>query len=502
MRRNSSGEEVDRLKLLKAITFGARVAEDETAALQQYFVETDQWERIFGGQVDVVRGTKGSGKSAIYSLLDSKSNELFDRRVLLTTAENPRGDTVFSDLVTAPPTTELEFIFLWKLYYVSLVAAKLKEFDIINAEAKQLFSALEDAGILDANFSLKRIFLKVRRYVLPKSIETSLTVDPNTMLSTATGKITLNEPSSEAEDAGALSVGTLAALANDALERAGYTVWVLFDRLDVAFIENGGLEKNALRALFRAYRDFSGHDRLKFKIFLRSDIWTRIMEGGFREASHITRIVDLEWTPPSLLNLIVRRAISNAALLNDLMVDADQILNDNNAQKDFFYRLFPDQVEQGEKKRATFDWVVSRCADGRGQTAPREVVHLLNTLREQEVSRIELGGALPDDSRYFDRSVFKPALAAVSSTRLTQTIYAEYDELKPYVAKLERAKTEQTLDSLKALWGLSATEADKIAEALVEIGFFQKKGARNQPTYWVPFLYRDALEMSQGLAED
>nr|WP_244525005.1 MULTISPECIES: hypothetical protein [Bradyrhizobium] len=258
---------MERLQLLKSITFGERVAEEETSALGQYFVETDQWERIFDGKIDVVRGDKGSGKSAIYSLLDSKSNDLFDRRVLLTTAENPRGDTVFSDLVSEPPTSENEFVFLWKLYYVSLVAAKLKEFYIANDKATELFAALEEAGLLEPSFSLKRTFLKVRRYVLPKTIEGTVTVDPNTLQSTATGKITLAEPNPEAEKRGAVSVGRLAELANDALDRAGYRVWVLFDRLDVAFIESGGLEKNALRALFRAYRDFSGFDYLKFKIF-------------------------------------------------------------------------------------------------------------------------------------------------------------------------------------------------------------------------------------------
>jgi len=39
-------------------------------------------------------------------------------------------------------------------------------------------------------------------------------------------------------------------------------------------------------------------------------------------------------------------------------------------------------------------------------------------------------------------------------------------------------------------------------QALVEIGFFQQRGGRDNWTYWVPFLYRDALCMSQGLAEE
>jgi len=196
--------------------------------------------------------------------------------------------------------------------------------------------------------------LKVRKYVLPKSIEGGITVDPNTLLSTTTGKITLAEPSDEAEKRGAVSVGNLAELANSALDKAGYQVWVLFDRLDVAFIESGGSEKNALRALFRAYRDFGALDFLKFKIFLRSDIWTRIMEGGFREASHITKTADLEWNESNLLNRIVRRALNNETLISEYGADREAILKNVDEQRHFFYKLFPAQVER-EKKRATFD---------------------------------------------------------------------------------------------------------------------------------------------------
>jgi hypothetical protein len=55
--------------ILSASNFGQRIAEEEGEALRLYFVETDQWKRIFSGAVDVVYGAKGSGKSAIYSLL-------------------------------------------------------------------------------------------------------------------------------------------------------------------------------------------------------------------------------------------------------------------------------------------------------------------------------------------------------------------------------------------------------------------------------------------------
>ena len=203
----------------------------------------------------------------------------------------------------------------------------------------------------------------------------------------------------------------------------------------------------------------------------------------------------------NLLNLIVRRALNNEALIKAYGADREAILKSVGQQGQFFYKLFPAQVEQGEKKRATFDWIVSRCADGRAKTAPREVIHLLNSLREKEVERIERGGLMADET-LFDRGVFKAALAAVSNTRLSGTIYAEYDDLKTYIAKLEGQKTEQTFESLRSTWGVSVFDAERLVQKLVDIGFFQKKSSREEDTYWVPFLYRDALRMSQGLAED
>ena len=102
---------MNKLELLTALRFGARVAEDEVDDLERYFVETDQWSRIFNDEVDIVYGPKGSGKSAIYALINKRINELFDRHVLLAPAETPRGATVFSGLVTDPPPNEYAFTY-------------------------------------------------------------------------------------------------------------------------------------------------------------------------------------------------------------------------------------------------------------------------------------------------------------------------------------------------------------------------------------------------------
>jgi len=500
---------MDQLALLKQVSFGARVAEEETNELASYFVETDQWNRIARGEIDVIRGDKGAGKSAIYSLLMNKADEFFDKNILLAAAEKPRGTPVFKDLVADPPTSEVEFVALWKLYILTLIAESMRDFGVgaDTAAAKKVFSALEGIGLLPREFDLAGILHTVidyaRRMVRAESIEGGLKLDPVTgMPDGVSGKITFREPGSNLRDAGFSSVDSLLGQANEALSAAGYQVWVLLDRLDVAFVESHDLERNALRALFRAYRDLSEHAAIKLKIFLRSDIWDRITEAGFREASHITRFVILEWNSSSLLNLVVKRLLKNDVIVTEFAIDRENVLSDFNAQRDLFYRFFPAQVEQGRRKASTFDWMVSRCADGQQKTAPREVIHLLNSIREKEIGRLERGESPSSGEQLFDRSVFKEALPDVSEARLVQNLYAEYPDLSAKVRQLKGEKTEQTMDSLATIWQIEPAEASQIAEKLTEVGFFQLRGSRSQPTFWVPFLYRDGLQMIQGMADE
>lgn len=109
---------------------------------------------------------------------------------------------------------------------------------------------------------------------------------------------------------------------------------------------------------------------------------------------------------------------------------------------------------------------------------------------------------MPDGDLLFDRSVFKAALPSVSEARLVQNLYAEYPDLKPYIAKLTGKKTEQTMESLQSILGLNEDNTLKVSESLISVGFFERREIKGRTTYWVPFVFRDALEMSQGLADD
>ena len=491
---------------LARVNFGRQVAEEEGDDLSAYFVETDNWRRVFEGEIDIIYGPKGAGKSALYSLLVARTNELFDRDIILTPAENPRGTPAFSELVADPPASETEFINLWKLFFLSLLASSFEDYGISDQNAAHLQEVLAQEGLVKGKQTLKGLVQTVFAYVKrfrPTAVETGVQLDPLTQMpSGVTGRIVFKEPSGEARAKGLESVDGLLAIADEVLRKnAKLSVWILLDRLDVAFAENQALEQNALRALFRVYLDLLAAKNIELKIFLRTDIWNRITKEGFREASHITRHVTISWDRMSLLNLIVRRALHNQSLLDQYRVTFEEVLLSADAQEFFFFRVFPDQVEIGPNKPMTLDWMLSRTRDGASINAPRELIHFLNSLRAQQMRRFELGEPDPDGESLFARAAFKDALPEVSKVRLTQTLYAEYPEFREPVEMLREQRTLQRVETLAAVWGKDVEATRRLADELVEVGFFERRGTLQEPEYWVPFLYRDALSMIQGTAE-
>jgi hypothetical protein len=282
---------MQRLELIRQLSFGSQVAEEEVQELANYFVQTHQWDQIASGRLDIIRGEKGAGKSAIYSLLLTREPEFFQRGILLTAAENPQGTTVFKDLTLDRPTTEREFIWLWKLYIVTLVAKALREYDVGGSAAHKLYGALEAAKLLERTFDragLLRTAQHIARRLLGAEIQAGVEFDPATMTPSGyVAKIGLREPTRDLRADGFNSIDNLFAYANEALSEHGWSIWILLDRLDVAFSEHHDLEANALRALMRVYNDLRAFDKISIKVFLREDIYGR----GYLNPAFAKRVI-------------------------------------------------------------------------------------------------------------------------------------------------------------------------------------------------------------------
>jgi hypothetical protein len=495
---------VDKLKLLKAIDFGESVAELEAERLREYFIETHQWQQIKGGEVDIVYGPKGSGKSAIYSLIYEYESDFFQNQIVLKFAENPRGATAFSDLQTDPPASERSFIFLWKLYLLSLIGEHFEDLGTQTKDGKEVVSALKNSGfILETN--PLRVFLGrasnyIKKYFSPKSIE------PNVSFNEATGsvsgagiKISFIEPSPEHASLGVRSIDTLLHKANAELEKSGFKLWFLLDRLDVAFVESPELEGNALRALFKTYLDLAGFDYIKLKIFLRTDIWHNITRDGFREATHVQKSATITWDRPGLLSLIMLRLSNNNDVRTEFGINIGRIGSSQEYQEKLFYEIFPDQVDTGRNPK-TLDWIIGRVQDSLGYSAPRDIINLINSALRKQIHYLEVGGEQAEGKLLFTRRALKEALSEASKEKVEKYLFAEHPNLRDKLEMLKGKKTSQTIDSLSELWNVSLEEAREIADYISKAGVWKIEG-ESPLKYWTMFIFRDGLQMVQGQAD-
>lgn len=490
-------------KIVESMRLGSRTAEEEKDALGEYFVETESWRKVYEDEADLIYAPKGGGKSAIYAMLRGREGELFDRKILLVSAENPSGVTALQGVQQNPPTPEHEFIRIWKLYFVSLIAKTIEDYSIKNHASKTLLNELSKAGLhTPQKRSLAQLVRDVVDYIrspIPSvsSLTGSLPITTETGTVAPTATITFSEPSQSERQRGLIGVESLFELCDETFSLADFKVWILIDRLDVAFADSPRLERNALRALFRVYSDLQAYSNIALKIFLRSDIWDAVTDEGFREASHLTRRLDIRWNSNSLLRLAVQRILRSDTLCHHYQVDRNKILASSDMQMELFHKVYPSQIDRGGRKPKTFDWCLSRTKDGTENNAPRELIHLLSEVRNEQLKRCDNGNDNPTGESVYDRQSFKDAMNVVSEVRLKQTLYAEYPSHREKIEKLHGQKATQTLATLSELWEVSSQDCINYAEALATIGFFEKTGN----FYRVPFIYRPALEMIQGEAK-
>lgn len=482
---------MNKIDILKKTNVGERIAEQESEGLSKYFLKTYLWEQILNSEADIVFGCKGSGKSAIYNYLSNQEDNIFELNGILALAENPRGTIAFKDLNTTPPTEEPEFKAIWKLYFILIISNKLVEYNYNDKDLNIVIEKLQDSNLIARRTSFSSIVKMVRDYITSiKAIEPNISLNENSGLIDNIGvKISLNEPSTKLADKGIVSLDYLFECLNKSLKKSGFNIWIAIDRLDAIFQDNFKLEATALKTLFQVYIDLLEFENIRLLIFFRDDIWNRIIDEGFREASHLTRKELISWDEDSLFHLIMSRFAKNNELMEYLgLTDIISMTKEN--QKVLFEKIFPKLTIQNGQ--LNFQWIVSKITDGNGNTSPRELIHLINESIKHEVKSILEGGKKSDEYFISEESILK-SLKIVSKTKL-ETILSEYPNLQFFINRLKKKKIRSTPDDLKNYWDCSKKEVSIIANNLIKIGILRNENkVGKEPLYYIPQLYRSSL---------
>lgn len=485
-------------ELLRDLNLGSSVAEFDDA-LDKYFVETEPFRALVENRADIIAGDKGTGKTAIFRILRKRYRGIAELKdVEVIPAFNPKGNPIFQRLVQEQVLTEAQYVSVWKAYIVSLVGNWLLEIFESSGSAAllELDTLLRTTGLRSTDDAPNTIFARIMntlRKLRPTSAEVQFTLSesgipivvPRVELGAAPDAHKSPEPLMiRHEDA--------LALLNRALKDSGVIAWIALDRLDEAFQGFPDIETPALRALLRTYLDLLDFEQLRLKLFVRRDLFRRIIQGGFVNLSHINaRKIEIVWDDEDLLNLLCKRIKDNGALLVALG------LSPTSPNAAVFDAAVPPQIDVGQRKPTSWNWIVARVRDGNNIKPPRNIIDLVAKAREAQLRKEEREPRDWETSiPLIDAESMRRGLAKLSEQRVEDTLLAEAGDAAPMIERFRGGKSEHNDASLTEVLGVAEEELPAVVKPLVDLGFLEQ--VKN--TYKVPLLYRGGLGITKGKA--
>ena len=508
---NSRISRRDAANLLSGLDLGSSVAESDNL-LEEARVETSVFDDLMADRVDLIPGTKGSGKTALYRIIVDFLPDfmLKNRKVVIAHGVHNRGDAVFLAYKEQfDQLTEADFVDFWCIYFMSLSYEQFlkaprfsAQLDGLDEPVKAFLTAYRKIGIPD--LAQKEGLREVIGWVLSllSRIKPSVKWKPPHDMGQFELELGLPQetPRKRSPQSGSTAVlpsqvEAVARALEAILARADLSLWLMVDRLDELFARRSETEKRALRGLLRAIPLFAS-PRIRLKVFLRDDILEHIVSGeGFTGLTHVTaRSADtLRWTEDQILTMIVRRLFANASVTAYYGVDKARLKTSIDYQRELFYRVFQETVHRPPNQSATLRWIYNHTKDGRGVVTPRDVIELV-TRASQRQRDLYRGDAEGMTDRLIAGEAVIYGYEELSRTKRTKYLEAEFQHLWPHIRKLIGGGSEYAEGALRRILGRSGSTT---IEDLVSIGVLARSSHQRQPSYRVPFLYRKGLECTQ-----
>ena len=412
-------------------------------------------------------------------------------------AFNPSGSPIFQQLTTREVLSESEYNHLWKAYLVSFAGNWLLNvydghFTASMLNLDKVLRGLDLRTEVDApRNAFTRALSGIGALFKWRSAEMECTVSESGM-PVIKPKVEFLDADADAKKAASQSIpaDAILRLLNKCLEEADITAWIALDRLDEAFSGHAGMEIPALRALLRTYLDLTEFNRIRLKLFVRRDLFSRITAGGFVNLTHINaRKLDIIWREADLLNLLCRRIRENRSFCNALKIAGA-------TDQEIFDVMFPKQVDFGKRKPETWTWMMRRIRDGNDVKPPRNLIDLVQLSQDAQLKREDIQSRTLVSRPMLEPDALRDGLSQLSVRRVDDTIFAEAGPAVSTIEKFRGGKAEHNIDSLAALFGVSVEQAKNDVKPLVAIGFLEViKGS-----YKVPSLFREGMKITQGKA--
>ncbi len=306
LQRRASVKLVVSTSFLGTLDLGASAAENEMTQLSSYYLLTDNFRRVLEGNVRLVVGRKGSGKTAMFVQIRSKIRA-DKKRIVLDLRPEGYQLKKFRDLLLTftEATQEHLCVAFWEYVLLLEICHKVldkdKESHIYNQDLSEPYQRLHalynsDEFVQEGDFS-ERMLRLVQRIM-------SAAEEANSDVLTTREVIEIIYR----HDIGTLREELIRYL------HLKKDVWILFDNIDKGWPTKGVQPADilVLRGLLDATRDIERLLRRKriatfTVVFVRNDVYELLVEETPDRGKESK--VSLEWTDPDLLKELLRRRL-------------------------------------------------------------------------------------------------------------------------------------------------------------------------------------------------
>jgi hypothetical protein len=476
-----------RWDIIKSLEFPA-VDATRNQNLEDLFQRTNDFDRFLDATTCLIRGRKGTGKTALYTLLlrhEGEAKRLSRKRLDSVTCLSGHGS-----FRVRPEKDEFQLIGQsieqtggsWEAFWRSYLFLRMHQ----ENRLLKLFRVSNNAKYQKLRSCFNEIPKDSNRW---KKEYTDLLID---MTKDADLNLLLKD-----------ALDDINHLSGKSKERE--VIWFLYDDLDVDFREENELRQRALTGLFQLVQacDVRQLKYIGFKIFLREDIWHRLI---FDNKSHFNgRDIILRWTRVDFLKLALRQA-QQSKEFKDLIDRFSPIENIDQADEEVVDRalqlLWGSRREQNPKSKYVSRWVYERLTDSSGTTFPRSLNILLKTAKEYELNR-DKGRQIPTDRLLHPKSLVEGFVKA--SEQRCQELREEYHELIPFFDSLAELNILTPRDELHKVWQKTVQKAlpefkdfKKFVDFLLSIGLVSLAELSGGLGYRFAEIYTHGFKINRG----
>ena len=351
-----------------------RAQEDEN--MQYYFIKTQQYQEIKRGDKELVLGRKGSGKSALFSILAKEASD--SENTIPVKSSFDGEDFVYIESwlkendFTEPLNDDFKYSLAWKNFILNeIIYASIPHVECFDDALK---NKLVQEGIMNDS-SWRRFASAIFSVFKGGKLQSSL------------GEVELDFSSLtalQAEDKEQIKEG-LTRLINQ------NSFFVVIDNLDEPWKNNKNMN-SWLRGLVFAIRQLKReYNNLKIVAFLRTDIYEIISKESdlFDSKSEITTI---SWDDNNFFSLKQLVAARIAHYLNE------PIPTDFKAINKYWNMLYPMNIYYNKRPNYLSDYVINRTFQ-----RPRELLQFCRLILESSKKTylpIEEGAVSPAEIQY------------------------------------------------------------------------------------------------------